>query len=170
MLRQVKSYIDSNLNPAKVINVINPTKEFYSVTECQRNSRWVRNFQKCLLQELYQAVAQWLSHWIPNPGVPGLKPLGGCKVDSAFHPSKVDEMSTRNSWGLMVKSKLSPHSGSVALRQMNPRLHHMRYGIACTHTHKCLNLLDMLSIAHLKWIWTSWGKLFFTCQDYILRN
>ena len=39
LLRQVKSYIDSNLNPAKVINVINPTKEFYSVTKCQRNSR-----------------------------------------------------------------------------------------------------------------------------------
>ena len=42
-------------------------------------------------------MAQWLSHWIPNLGVPGLKPLGGCKVDSAFHPSEVDEMSTRNS-------------------------------------------------------------------------
>ena len=32
--------------------------------------------------------------------VPGSKPQGGSKVKSAFHPSEVDEMSTRNSWGL----------------------------------------------------------------------
>ena len=41
--------------------------------------------------------------WIPNPGVPCSKPMGGSKVDSAFHPSEVDEMSTRNSWGLIGK-------------------------------------------------------------------
>ena len=29
------------------------------------------------------------------------------KVDSAFHPSKVDQMSSRNSGDLVVKSKLS---------------------------------------------------------------
>ena len=28
------------------------------------------------------------------------KPLGGSKVDSAFHPSKVHKMSTRNFWEL----------------------------------------------------------------------
>ena len=33
-----------------------------------------------------------------NPGVPWSKPLGGSKVDSAFPPSKVDKMSTRNFW------------------------------------------------------------------------
>ena len=33
----------------------------------------------------------------------GSKPLGGSKVDLAFLPSKVDEMSTRNSWGLSGK-------------------------------------------------------------------
>ena len=36
-----------------------------------------------------------LRRWILNPGVPCSKPLGGSKVDSAFHPFKVDQMSTR---------------------------------------------------------------------------
>ena len=31
------------------------------------------------------------------------KSLGGSKVDSAFHPSEVDEMSTRNFWELNGK-------------------------------------------------------------------
>ena len=26
--------------------------------------------------------------------------MGAFKIDSAFHPSKVDELSNRNSWGL----------------------------------------------------------------------
>ena len=37
---------------------------------------------------------------IQNPGVLCLKPLGGTKVDSAFHPSKVYKMSSRNFWEL----------------------------------------------------------------------
>ena len=37
-------------------------------------------------------------HWIPNPEVQCLKPLGDLKVDSAFHPFKVDQMSTKNFW------------------------------------------------------------------------
>ena len=41
--------------------------------------------------------------WIPNPRVPCSKPVGGSKVDSAFHPSEVDKMSTRNFWELSVK-------------------------------------------------------------------
>ena len=41
--------------------------------------------------------------WIPNPGVLCSKPLGGSKVDSAFHASKVDKMSTRNFWELNGK-------------------------------------------------------------------
>ena len=48
-------------------------------------------------------LAKWLRHWIPNPGVPCSKPLGGSKVDSAFHPSEVDKVSTRNVWGLSGK-------------------------------------------------------------------
>ena len=44
------------------------------------------------------AMAEWWRRWIPNPGVLCLKPLGASKVDSAFHPFKVDKMSTRNFW------------------------------------------------------------------------
>ena len=51
----------------------------------------------------YGAMAYWLRGWIPNPGVPCLKPLGGSKVDSVFHPSEVDKMSTRNFWELSDK-------------------------------------------------------------------
>lgn len=29
------------------------------------------------------------------------KPLGGTKVNSSFHPSKVDQISTRSSWGIL---------------------------------------------------------------------
>lgn len=36
--------------------------------------------------------------WIPNPEVPGSKPLGRSKVHSAVHPSEIDRMSTRNFW------------------------------------------------------------------------
>ena len=35
--------------------------------------------------------------------VPCSKPLGGSKVDSAFHPSEVDKMSTRNFYELSGK-------------------------------------------------------------------
>ena len=48
-------------------------------------------------------MAYWLSRWIRNPGVPSSKPLGGSKVDSAFHPSEVDKMSTWNFWELSGK-------------------------------------------------------------------
>ena len=40
-----------------------------------------------------------------NPGVPCSNPLGGSKVDSAFHPSEVDNMSTRSFWELSGKKK-----------------------------------------------------------------
>ena len=49
------------------------------------------------------AMAKWLRRWIPNPGVPCSKPLGGSKVDSVFHPSEVDKLSTRNFWELSGK-------------------------------------------------------------------
>ena len=49
------------------------------------------------------AMASWLRRWIPNPGAPCSKPLGGSKVDSAFHLSEVDKMSTRNFWELSGK-------------------------------------------------------------------
>ena len=48
-------------------------------------------------------LAQWLRRWVPNPGVPCSKPLGGSKVESAFHPSEVGKMSTRKFWELSGK-------------------------------------------------------------------
>ena len=44
------------------------------------------------------AMAYWLRRWIPNQGVPCSNPLDDSKTDSAFHPSKVDQMNTRNFW------------------------------------------------------------------------
>ena len=46
---------------------------------------------------------KWLRRWVPNPGVLCSKPLGGSKVNLAFHPSEVDQMSTRNFWELSGK-------------------------------------------------------------------
>ena len=57
-------------------------------------------------------LALWSRRWIPNPGVQCSEPQGGSEVDSAFHPSEVGKMSTRNFWELVVKSKLPPQSGS----------------------------------------------------------
>ena len=47
-----------------------------------------------------EIMALWSRCWIPNPGVSCSKPLGGSKVDSAFHPSEVGKTSTRNFWEL----------------------------------------------------------------------
>ena len=47
-----------------------------------------------------------LKRWIPNPGTPCSKPIGGSKVDSVFHPSEVNQMSTRNSWEIGGKNCL----------------------------------------------------------------
>ena len=46
------------------------------------------------------------------------KPLAGSKIDFAFHSSEVDEMSARYTEDLVVKSKLSSCSSSVALRHL----------------------------------------------------
>ena len=58
-------------------------------------------------------------HWIPNQGVPCSKPLGGSKVDSAFHLSEVDKTSTKNFGNLVVKGKLRPRSGP-SLKAVEP--------------------------------------------------
>ena len=52
---------------------------------------------------VYGAMAKWLRCWVSNPGISCSKPLGGSKVDSTFHPSKVNKMSTRNIWKLSGK-------------------------------------------------------------------
>lgn len=45
-------------------------------------------------------MAYWLESWIPDLGNPGSSPLSCSMVDWTFHFSKVDQMSTKNSWGL----------------------------------------------------------------------
>ena len=45
----------------------------------------------------------YMRYWIPNSGVLFSKPLGGSKVNPAFHPSEVNKMSTRNLWELTDK-------------------------------------------------------------------
>ena len=57
-----------------------------------------------------------------QPRGPRFKITGWFQVNSAFHLSEGDQWSTRNSWNpgnWRVKRKLSPRSGSVALRQLN---------------------------------------------------
>ena len=49
------------------------------------------------------ATAEWLRHWIANPGVSDSTPVSGSKVGSTFHPFEVDQMNTKNSWGLSDK-------------------------------------------------------------------
>ena len=66
------------------------------------------------------AESVFMGAGFPIKGYCVQKPLGGSKVNSDFHPSKVDQISTRNIWNSMVKSKLLTLSGSVALRQLNP--------------------------------------------------
>ena len=51
------------------------------------------------------AMAYWLRCWITNLGVPCSNPLRDSKDNSAFHPSEVDQMYTRNSWELSGKSQ-----------------------------------------------------------------
>ena len=48
-------------------------------------------------------MAQRLKSRILNPGISCSKSRSGYKVDSAFHHSDVDEMSTGISWGLVKK-------------------------------------------------------------------
>ena len=52
----------------------------------------------------------WLGSWIASS-----KLLGGSKVNSTFRLSEIDQMSTRNSWDLVAKIRLS-HRSSAASR------------------------------------------------------
>ena len=64
-------------------------------------------------------MAWLLGHRISSPRVLDTKSLSGTKVDSVFHPSEVDQISTRTPGDLIVK--LSPYSESVDLIQLlNP--------------------------------------------------
>ena len=75
--------------------------------------------QSCKVLATYGAMALWLGRWIPNPGVPGSKPSGGSKFNSPFIIPRSIKWVPGTPGDLVVKSKLSPHSGSVALRQLN---------------------------------------------------
>ena len=55
------------------------------------------------LSKVILTNSQWLRCWISNIGVPCSKPMCGSEVDSVFHPSEVNKMSTRNLWELSGK-------------------------------------------------------------------
>ena len=63
-------------------------------------------------------MAWWLGHLISNPEVLSLKPLDGSNVDSAFY--SFEFLVPGIPGDFVVKSILSPRSGSIALRQLNP--------------------------------------------------
>ena len=80
----------------KLRNAVNFQKfifTFHSQTE-----KYVEMISTSHGGRLKHAVAQCLRRWIPNPGVPRSKPLGGSRVNSAFHPSEDDQLSARNYW------------------------------------------------------------------------
>ena len=58
-------------------------------------------------------------HWIPNPGVPGLKHwIAPMSTQSLILPGSIKWMpGAPGNW--MVKSKMSPRSGTVGLRPLN---------------------------------------------------
>ena len=56
-----------------------------------------------------------LRRWIPNPGVLFSRPLGCSKVDSAFHLSEIDKMSTRNFLELNGKTSLFDKDKAIKL-------------------------------------------------------
>ena len=81
------------VKPQNAINFQKFIFTFHSQTE-----KFVEIISTSYDGKLKHAMVQCLKRWIPNPGVPGSKPLVGSKVDSAFHPSKGDQLSTKNSW------------------------------------------------------------------------
>ena len=60
------------------------------------NQQWYVLFKKISIQKHLKLLVTELFKSVTEP-------LGGSKVDSAFHPSEVDKMSTRNSWELSGK-------------------------------------------------------------------
>lgn len=68
-----------------------------------------------LSRSIYGAMVKCLGCWIRDSVAFGLILLGGSKVESAFHSSEDDKMSTRN----CPLSKVSPRNGFAALRKLN---------------------------------------------------
>ena len=82
----VKSVISGNISPG----ILDHLPQFFILPDFFSNS----------FQDIYGAMALWLRHWFPNAVVLCSKPLGASKVDSVFHPSEVNQMSTRDFWEL----------------------------------------------------------------------
>ena len=78
----------------------------------------------CQYDVIYGAMAQWLRRWIPSPGVPCSRPLGGSNVVSAFHLSKIDQMITRNFWEESVR-KLTASSEQLYIQL--PMFYHLKH-------------------------------------------
>ena len=55
-----------------------------------------KNILKIEFHTKFGAMAYWLRHWISHPGVPSSKLMDDSKVNLTFHPSKFDQISTRN--------------------------------------------------------------------------
>ena len=58
--------------------------------------------------------------WIPNPELPGSKPLGGSRSTQPFIFLRLIKWVPEPPWVLLVKSKLSSRSGFLVLGQVNP--------------------------------------------------
>ena len=41
--------------------------------------------------DVYGAMTKWFRHWIPNPGIPISKLMGGSKVKSFIPPKSINE-------------------------------------------------------------------------------
>ena len=64
-------------------------------------------------------MVYWLGRWIPSPGIPVSKPLGGSRLAQLLILSRSIKRVPRNHVDLAVKSTRSPRNGSVAVRQLN---------------------------------------------------
>ena len=58
----------------------------------------INHFLRITNQFIWNQLIRCIIHWVP-----GSKPLSGSRVESAFHPFVVDQMSTRYSWALIRK-------------------------------------------------------------------
>ena len=88
----------------------------------RRESIWNLKYFSFLKND-FPKMAKQLKRWIPNPGILGSKPLGASKVNStsqSFILLGFIKWVPETPGDQVVKSKLSPCSGSVALRQLNP--------------------------------------------------
>ena len=96
--KQIKIIKDQGENQIKALEDLKPKEQTKAIEGNSNNQSMDANDPM-----VNEAMAQWLRCWIPNPGVPCSKPQGGSKSNSAFHPSEVNKVSTRNFWGLSGK-------------------------------------------------------------------